>query len=119
MTSLRVPLSFHGAIDLTAGLALMAAPLVLGFGAPATFVALALGALFVGLGLATTAPEGRGIVAPSAHAAYDIGLGAGLIAAGFAVGVAGDVVAFSVLAGVGVAGLLLTGFTRYSVTLAS
>ena len=118
MTSLRIPLSFHGAIDLAAGLALMAAPLVLSFSAVATFVALAVGALLVGLGLATTAPEGRGILAPGAHAAYDIGLGAGLVAAGFVVGVAGDVTAFSVLAGVGVAGLLLTGFTRYSATLA-
>jgi hypothetical protein len=118
MTSLRVPLSFHAAIDLTAGLGLMAAPLALGFGPLASFVAIALGALFAGLGFATTAPEGRGIVGPAAHAAYDIALGAGLIAAGFAVGIAGDVPAFSVLASVGVAGLLLSGFTRYSVTFA-
>jgi hypothetical protein len=118
MTSLRVPLAFHGAIDLAAGLALLAVPFALGFGAAATFVSFVLGALIVGLGLATTAAEGRGIVAPGAHEAYDIGLGASLVAAGFAVGIAGDVIAFGVLAGVGVAGLLLSGFTRYSVALA-
>ena len=118
MTSRRIPLEFHGALDLAAGLTLMAAPLVFGFGAAATFVTLALGALLVGLGFATTAPEGRGIVAPGAHAAYDVGLGAGLIVAGFALGVTGEIAAFSVLAGVGVVGLLLSGFTRYSPSLA-
>ena len=118
MTSRRIPLEFHGAIDLALGFTLMATPLVLGFGPTATFVTLALGALLVGLGFATTAPEGRGIVAPGAHAAYDIALGVGLIVAGFVLGVMGEVTAFSVLAGVGVAGLLLSGFTRYSVSLA-
>jgi hypothetical protein len=116
--TLRVHLAHHAPIDLAAGLVLMAAPFLLGFGAPATFVSLAVGALLVGLGFATTAGGGRGTLGPTAHAAYDLALGAALITAGFAVGVTGDVIAFSVLAAVGVAGLLLTGVTRYSTTLA-
>ncbi len=118
MRKLRIPFAFHGAIDQAAGLALMAVPFILGFSAPATFVALALGALIVGLGFATTAPEGRGTLAPGAHAAYDLGLSIGLIVAGFAVGIFGDVTAFAVLAAIGASGLLLSGFTRYSVATA-
>lgn len=118
MTKLRIPFALHGAIDQAAGLGLMALPFILGFSAPATFVALALGVLLVGLGLATTAPDGRGTLAPGAHAAYDLGLSVGLILAGFAVGIFGDVTAFAVLAGIGVSGLLVSGITRYSVAYA-
>ena len=118
MRASRIPLAYHGALDLGAGLALMAAPFVLAFNGPATFIALALGALLVGLGFSATGDEGRGTLTASAHAAYDLGLAIGLIIAGFAVGVVGDVTAFTVLAALGVAGLLLAGFTRYSPRLA-
>jgi hypothetical protein len=116
--TVRISLASHAAIDLAAGLALMVAPFALGFDGPATFIALALGALIVGLGLSATSAEGRGTLAPGAHAAYDVALSIGLIAAGFAVGVTGDLAAFLAFACAGVGGLLLSGFTRYSGALA-
>jgi hypothetical protein len=116
--SLRVSLASHAAIDLAAGFALMVAPFALGFEGPATFIALALGALIAGLGLSATSGEGRGTLAPGAHAAYDLGLSIGLIVAGFAVGVTGDLAAFLAFAAAGTGGLLLTSFTRYSAALA-
>jgi hypothetical protein len=116
--TLRVSLASHAAIDLAAGLAMMAAPFALGFEGPATFIALVLGALIAGLGLSATSGEGRGTLGPGAHAAYDVGLSVGLVVAGFAVGVIGDLPAFLAFAAAGVGGLLLAGFTRYSAVLA-
>jgi hypothetical protein len=116
--TLRLSLSSHAAIDLTAGLALMAAPFALGFEGPATFIALALGALIAGLGLSATSVEGRGTLAPGAHAAYDVGLSIGLIVAAFAVGMTGDLAAFLAFAAAGAGGLLLSSVTRYSAALA-
>jgi hypothetical protein len=116
--TLRISLASHAPIDLAAGLALMAAPFALGFEGPATFAALGLGVLLVGLGLSATSADGRGTLAPSAHAASDLALAIVLIVAGFAVGVSGDLPAFVAFAATGAGGLLLSGFTRYGAALA-
>src|SRR3954453_1742039 len=104
----------HTALELAAGFAIMALPLVLGLGAAAAMTAVILGAAIVSLALAGTAVEGRGTLPLSAHAAYDRGLAVGLIVAGAILGIAGNpgAVAFFVVAG-GVL-LALSSVTRYS-----
>ncbi len=79
----------HGAIELAIGLAIMAAPFVLGFSVAGAFAALVLGALIVGVALATTS-DGRGGLPVSAHLAFDRGLAFALAGAAVVLAVAGD-----------------------------
>ena len=116
MTAFRlISLPAHGAIELLAGLLTMAAPFVLGFGPAGIVVAVALGALIVGLALATASTE-QGSMPISAHFAFDRGLVIGLMGAGVALGLAGDAAAALFFAAVGAALLLLSLSTRYSAT---
>ena len=68
----RLSLHEHGAIELLTGLALVAAPFVLGFGPVALVASLTAGALLAGLGLS----DGMSI---SAHMAADTALAAALV----------------------------------------
>jgi hypothetical protein len=114
MTLFRaIPLSIHGAVEILAAPALIAAPFLLGFGQGAGAVSMALGAMLMGLALSTHG-EQRSIPL-SAHAGFDYVIGALAAIAGLAVGIGGDLVAAVFLAGFGTAHLALTASTRFSV----
>jgi hypothetical protein len=74
----RLSLPEHGAVELLVGLALIAAPLPLGFGPAGLLACMAAGAILVGLGLT----EGLPI---STHMTSDIVVALGLLAAGVAI----------------------------------
>ena len=100
------------------GTALIAAPLMLGLSPAAMATGIAVGAIAVALGLAGTASEGRGTLPVASQAAYDRGLGVGLLGAGLAFGLAGELAALAVFGAVGLAALLVAALTRYSVSAA-
>jgi hypothetical protein len=114
MTAFRlISLPTHGAVELTLGVALMAAPFVLGFGAAGTLVGLVVGALIVGLALQAAVAD-TGTVDIAAHRAYDVGLTFGLIGAGLLLAVSGDARAAVVLLAVAAVQLGLNATTRYT-----
>jgi len=115
MTLFRaVPLSVHGALEIFAAPALIAAPFLLGFDPATGAVSLALGAMLIGLALST---HGETRTLPiSTHVAFDYVIAFLLIASGFAFGLAnGDTQATVFLAGFGAAHMALTASTRFSV----
>ena len=112
MTAFRlVPLHLHGALELLVGLALMAAPFVLGLSSAAIVVGMATGAILSGLAVRAAAGEGLDV---SAHYACDVALGWGLPAGAIALAVLGDVPAAVVFAAAGLLVLALNMTTRYS-----
>jgi hypothetical protein len=116
MTAFRlISLPAHGALELLAGLFTMAAPFLFGFTPAGVVVSVAIGAVLVGLSLATASTE-QGSLPIAAHFAFDRGLVIGLVGASAFVGLAGDVGAALVLALVGAALLALSLTTRYSAT---
>jgi hypothetical protein len=109
-----IPLPVHAAIETVAAPAIMAAPLLLGFGQAAAVVAFAIGALLLGLAVQTVGP--RRTIPLSAHAGFDYALAAVAASAGLAVGIAtGEWAQGVFLVGVGVAQVALTASTRFSV----
>ena len=114
MTAFRlISLPFHGALELTVGLATMAAPFALGFGGAATVVAVVVGALVVGLALSASVAE-SGTIDIAAHYAYDLGLAVGLMGAGVVFAIAGDTAAAVWFVSASAAQLALNLTTRYS-----
>jgi hypothetical protein len=114
MTAFRLfSLPFHGALELVIGLATMAAPFALGFGAAGTVVAVVVGALVVGLALSAAVAE-TGTIDIAAHYAYDLGLALGLLGAGVALAVSGDPAAAIWFTSASAAQLALNLTTRYS-----
>jgi hypothetical protein len=115
MTASRaIPLSAHAAIEMVAAPAIMAAPLLLGFGPTATVVGFAIGALLLGLALQAAGP--RRTIPLSAHAGFDYVLAAVAGISGLAIGIAtGEWAPGIFLVGVGVALVALTASTRFSV----
>jgi hypothetical protein len=112
--SRAIPLSAHAAIELVAAPAIMASPLLLGFGPAATVVAFVIGALLLGLAVQTAGP-GRTIPL-SAHSGFDYVLAAVAGISGLAIGIASGEWAQGIfLVGVGVAMVALTASTRFSV----
>ena len=109
-----ISLPLHGALELTAGLAVGVAPIALGFGPGAVAAAVLLGVTMVGLALAASAPGGVDALPVGAHAAYDRLLAATLLALAVGAGLAGHgaALAFFALAGLAYAALVAT--TRYS-----
>jgi hypothetical protein len=100
---------------MSAGFVLMASPFVFSFGSASMVTAVIVGAGMVGLALsAASGAEGRGTMPSSAHAAYDIGLAAGLVIAGIALGFAGDPAATAVFTGVALFEVLVSVNTKYS-----
>src|SRR5437588_4049385 len=90
MTAIRlISLPFHGALEMLAGLFTMVAPFLFGFTPAGAVAAVGIGALIVGLSLATASTE-RGALPIAAHFAFDRGLVIGLLGAGVLVGLAGD-----------------------------
>jgi hypothetical protein len=108
-----IPLSAHGAIEVFAAPAVMAAPFVFDFGTAATVVSVVLGALLLTLALQV---EGtRRSVPLHAHAGFDYVLATIAISAGLTVGAATGAWAESVfLVGIGIAQVALTASTRFT-----
>jgi hypothetical protein len=107
-----IPLSAHGAIEVIAGPAIMAAPFVLGFGAVATVLAIVLGALVLTMSLQLEHP-GRALPL-SAHAGFDYALAFTALFAGLGFAVSGSWAESVFLVGIGVAQAALTASTRFS-----
>lgn len=109
-----IPLSVHGAIEVFAAPAIMAAPFVLGFGQVATVVAVVIGVLLLTIALQIEGP--RRAVPISAHAGFDYALALVAMSAGLAIAVANGAWAESVfLVGIGIAQVMLTASTRFTV----
>jgi hypothetical protein len=109
-----IPLPVHAAIETVAAPAIMAAPLLLGFGEAAAVIAFAIGVLLLGLALQTVGP-GRTIPL-SAHAPFDYVLAIAATLGGLGVGLAtGEWGEGIFLVGIGVAMAALTASTRFSV----
>jgi len=108
-----IPLSLHGALEVIAAPAIMAAPFLLDFGQAATIVAVSFGALLLGLALQVEGP--RRTVPISAHAGFDYALAIFAALAGLGIGIAsGEWSATAFLVGIGVAQVALTSSTRFS-----
>lgn len=117
MTALRlISLPVHGALEMLVGLLTMAVPFALGLGPAACVVGVVVGALFVGVALAASAPEaaGRRPLSIRSHHAFDYGLAWGLLVAAALVSLAGDRGAGAFFALMAVAQLALNLTTRYS-----
>jgi hypothetical protein len=116
MTAFRlIPMHLHSAFQMAMGLATMTAPFVLHFQPAGALVGVVVGAVLVGVALASVVDESGHTAVPvsSLHAA-DYGLAIGLIGAAGVLAIAGDHVAgiaFAVLATVQFA---LNITTRYS-----
>jgi hypothetical protein len=111
-----IPLSAHSALEVAAAPVIMVAPILLGFGAAATAIAIALGVIL--LGHALLIDGSRRPVPLSTHAGLDYVLGALAASAGLAVGATtGEWSAGVFLVGVGAAQVTLTAFTRFSAPL--
>ena len=116
MTAYRlIPLSLHGALEMTIGLATMVAPFVLGFGPAATLVGVAVGAVLTGIALASVTDEQGhiGVHVSTLHAA-DYGIAFGLIGAAAVVAAAGDGIAGVTFGALAALQLALNLTTRYS-----
>jgi hypothetical protein len=107
VTLRRLSLPEHGAVELLAGLALIAVPFVLGFGPGGLIACVAAGAVLAGLGLS----EGLAI---SAHMTADTLLAGGLIGAGLALAASGERVPGGLLAAVAAGELALSLATRWT-----
>ena len=98
------------------GTALLLVPIAIGLSAAAIAAGVMIGVVTVGLGLAGTAPSGRGTLPVSAHAAYDQGLAAGLLLSGGLFVLAGEPAAALLFAGIGVVQQIVRAITRYTAT---
>ena len=113
-----VPLPIHAALEVALAPIVIAAPFVLGLDGSAYVVAVIIGVLLMGTGLATTTVlSGRG--APQGlrvSALIDIGLGIALASAfsALAFAIVGEFVAAAFFATIAIAQGLLTVTTRYS-----
>jgi hypothetical protein len=115
MTLFRaIPLAVHGLIEVVAAAVLIVAPFLLGFGAAAGAVSLALGATLMGLALSTHGDQRT--IPLATHVGFDYLIGVLAIALGLGVGIAGaPLIATSFLVGFGAAHMALTASTRFSV----
>jgi hypothetical protein len=96
------------------GTALLAVPFAIGLSLAAVVTGVVVGVLAIGLGLAGTAPDGRGTIPISAHAVYDSGLAAGLVFTAVAFAVYGETTAAIFFFATGLVQLLLSATTRYT-----
>ena len=109
-----IPLSVHGAVEMFAAPAIMAAPFLLGFGPAATIAAVLVGIALLGLALQTEGPARA--VPVAAHAGFDYALALAALVSGVGIGlVTGEWYATVFLVGVGAAQVALTASTRFSV----
>jgi hypothetical protein len=115
MTLFRaIPLSVHGVFEVLAAPMLIAAPFLLGFGAAAGAVSIALGTMLMWLALSTHGE--RRTIPLGAHAGLDYLIAALAIVTGTALSfTSAPVVATVFLVGFGAAHMALTASTRFSV----
>ncbi len=114
MTIARLlPLHIHGALEVALAVVIMAAAFLLGLGPVAMVASFALGALILGVSLATHASEGDGMPI-STHLAFDLIFAIVSGAAAIAFAIVGDVLAASLLGTAAVSQTLLNSLTRYS-----
>jgi|SRR5215213_1502330 len=112
-TRTTIPFGAHAAIQTVAAPAVMAAPFLLGFGQAAGVVAFVFGVMLLTLALQAVGP--RRSVSLSAYAGFEYMLAAFAIVGGFAVGLeTGEWNAATFLVGIGVAQVVLTASTRFS-----
>ena len=108
-----IPLTAHGAIEMLAAPAIMAAPFVFGFGAAATVITVTLGVLLMTIALQVEGP--RRAVPLAAHAGFDYALAVVAVSAGLTIAIATGAWAESVfLVGIGIAQVALTASTRFT-----
>jgi hypothetical protein len=113
-----VPLPIHAAMEVALAPIVIAAPFVLGLDSNAYVVALIVGVLLMGTGLATTtllsgrgAPQGLRV---SAHFDVDLGIALASAFSALAFAIVGEYVAAGFFATIAIAQGLLTVTTRYS-----
>ncbi len=119
MTKFRltaIPVDVHVALELLAAPLLIVAPFALGFSVPAGILSIGLGVLLIGLATSAFGGQtGRGTLPLTAHANFDLIIGATTFAAGFLAGfAAGDYAAGLFLVGFASAHLGLAAITRYT-----
>jgi hypothetical protein len=113
-----IPLPIHAALEVALASIVMAAPFALGFEASALVVALVIGVLMMGTGLAAAAQisgrSGPGALRVSAHVDVDLGLALASALAALVFAIGGEVGAAGLLVAVAAAQGLLAVTTRYS-----
>jgi hypothetical protein len=113
-----IPLPIHAAFEVALASIVMALPFTLGFEASALVVAIVLGVLMMGTGLAAaTLISGRGgpgALRVSAHADVDLGLALASALAALVFAIGGDVAAAGLFVAAAAAQGLLAVTTRYS-----
>ena len=107
--------ALRSGLMISAGTALMMVPLVASLKPAAVVTGIAVGAIAVALGIAGTDSQGRGTLPVSAQAVYDRGLALGLLLVAALFGATGDQDSLLLFGSAGVASLLVTLTTRYSV----
>jgi hypothetical protein len=113
-----VPLPIHAAVEVALASIVVALPFALGFEASALVVAVVIGVLMMGIGLAAaTQISGRGgpgALRVSAHADVDLGLALASALAALVFAIGGDVAAAGLFVAAAAAQGLLAVTTRYS-----
>jgi hypothetical protein len=110
-----IPLPIHAAFEVALAAVVMAVPFALGFDASALVVAMVIGVLMMGTGLAAAAQiGGPGALRVSAHVDVDLGLALASAFAALVFATGGDVAAAGLLVAVAAAQGLLAVTTRYS-----
>ena len=113
MRSRKVPVSIHGALEVIAAPAIMAAPFLLGFGRTATVLTVAFGAVLLGLALQLEGPQRS--IPLSAHASFDYALATVAVIGGLAIGIfTNEWASASFLTGIGAALATLAAATRFT-----
>jgi hypothetical protein len=103
----RLSLPEHGAVELVIGVALIAAPFVLGFGPVGLLASMTAGALLAGLAISDSLPI-------ATHMAADMLVAAASIALALVLGAAGETAAAGILAAAGAGELALGMATRWT-----
>ena len=113
-----VPLPIHAALEVALAPVVIAAPFALGFDASALVVALVIGVLTMGTGLAAAAQisgsGGPGALRVSAHVDVDLGLALASALAALVFAIGGDAGPAGLFVAVAAAQGLLAVTTRYS-----
>jgi hypothetical protein len=107
--------ALRSGLMISVGTALMVLPILASLEPAVVVTGIAVGALQVSLGIAGTGTEGRGTLPVSAQAVYDRGIALGLLAVGVLYGTMGNRPALLLFGVAGLAVLLVTVTTRYSV----
>ena len=104
----------RSALVVALGAILIGLPIVIGLSLSAIAASVVIGVFVLGLGLAGTAPNGRGTIPVSAQMVFDQGLAFGLLLSGLAFAFSGDTPAVLLFGLAGLVQLSITAVTRYS-----